>query len=358
MENHPIPQNVTGFEFKLIGDMTIKQFAYLAAGSILAYLTFILPIHFLIKWPFMIVFILLGIALAFIPVGGRPMDRMIINFIKALFSENQYVFRQTPTPVNVSVVTSTIPKPKEQMVHQTANQFPSTPALAPKLQEPTTPPQPIPEIITPFPLTPGDPKMQAQKLSQEQERITKQLEQAKKGTGIEAQQSVIDLNRRLQQVLLDKARLEAELTNLKREATARAQTVTPGVFEPKVSEHVKVIPQNQGIELGATITPSSPNIVSGVVKDQKGEVLQGIIVEIQDKSGIAQRAFKTSKLGQFASSTPLASGTYRIELEDPLNRFKFEVIELTLTGSGVLPIEIKPIDQRDQLRKELFSQAL
>ncbi|EKD47460.1 MAG: hypothetical protein ACD_66C00049G0001, partial [uncultured bacterium] len=28
MEQHPVPQNVTGFQFKLIGDITLKQFAY------------------------------------------------------------------------------------------------------------------------------------------------------------------------------------------------------------------------------------------------------------------------------------------------------------------------------------------
>ena len=44
MDNHPIPQDVTGFQFRLIGDMTIKQFAYLAGGMILAWIFLASPL--------------------------------------------------------------------------------------------------------------------------------------------------------------------------------------------------------------------------------------------------------------------------------------------------------------------------
>ena len=54
---HPIPQNVTSFEFKLVGDMTLRQFLYLAAGAGVAYVTFLLfaasaP---LLAWPIIVV---------------------------------------------------------------------------------------------------------------------------------------------------------------------------------------------------------------------------------------------------------------------------------------------------------------
>ncbi|MBI4096296.1 MAG: PrgI family protein [Candidatus Levybacteria bacterium] len=99
MENHPIPQDVTGFQFKLIGDMTIKQFAYLAVGIVLAWILFQLPIILLIKLPFCLFFAFLGIGLAFLPVSGRPMDLMIANFIKALFRPTQFVYKKTGTPL-------------------------------------------------------------------------------------------------------------------------------------------------------------------------------------------------------------------------------------------------------------------
>ena len=51
MDNHPIPQDITGFQFKLIGDMTIKQFAYVAGGVIAGWFIYILPVLSLIRIP-------------------------------------------------------------------------------------------------------------------------------------------------------------------------------------------------------------------------------------------------------------------------------------------------------------------
>jgi len=49
MDNHPIPQDITGFEFKLIGNMTLKQFAYVAGGAIIGLVFYALPILLLLK---------------------------------------------------------------------------------------------------------------------------------------------------------------------------------------------------------------------------------------------------------------------------------------------------------------------
>src|SRR3990167_10467552 len=93
-ENHPIPQDITGFQFKLIGDMTLKQFAYLAAGAIFAWITYLLPLFLLIKLPIVVFFLSFGVALAFVPVDGRPLDTMIAYFFKALFSPTQYKYQK------------------------------------------------------------------------------------------------------------------------------------------------------------------------------------------------------------------------------------------------------------------------
>ena len=94
MQQHPIPQNITSFEFKLIGDMTIKQFAYLAGFAIVAYLTFASSLNPFIRFPLVFFFGFMGVALAFIPVEGRPLDRWITNFVRALFTPSQYIFHK------------------------------------------------------------------------------------------------------------------------------------------------------------------------------------------------------------------------------------------------------------------------
>ena len=95
MDNHPIPQDVTGFQFKLFGNMTIKQFAYLATGGVTAWVLLQLPIAFLIKFPLAFFFAILGAGLAYVPISGRPMDIMIINFIKDIFMPTQFVYGKT-----------------------------------------------------------------------------------------------------------------------------------------------------------------------------------------------------------------------------------------------------------------------
>lgn len=95
MENHPIPQDVTGFQFKLIGNMTVKQFAYLATGIVLGWIFLQLPVTIFIKFPLGLFFAIFGIGLAFFPISGRPMDAMIGNFIKALLRPTQFVYEKT-----------------------------------------------------------------------------------------------------------------------------------------------------------------------------------------------------------------------------------------------------------------------
>lgn len=95
MEQHPVPQNITSFEFRLIGDMTPKQFGFLAGGAILAYIIWQLPIPGFIKTPIAFLIAFLGFAFAFLPYEDRPLHRWLAAFLKSIYSPTQYVFRKT-----------------------------------------------------------------------------------------------------------------------------------------------------------------------------------------------------------------------------------------------------------------------
>jgi len=92
---HPVPQNIMDVEFKLIGDLTMRQFAYLFVAGISAYLSYLLVIG-LFKWPTVIFLILLGIGLAFVPIEERGLDEWIVNFFRAINSQTQKVWRKEP----------------------------------------------------------------------------------------------------------------------------------------------------------------------------------------------------------------------------------------------------------------------
>lgn len=168
MDNHPIPQDVTGFQFKLIGNMTIKQFAYLATGIVLAWVFFQLPISFLIKIPTCGFLAILGIGLAFLRVSGRPMDLMIGHFIKALFRPTQFVYEKSGTSLfPKQAVTTKIykdnfnPLPKDKLKAYIESQVaPASvpPQASPLTQFPTPPlqqPKPAPKTISPSPYIKG-----------------------------------------------------------------------------------------------------------------------------------------------------------------------------------------------------------
>ena len=67
MEQHPVPQQISSYEFRLVGDMTLKQFGQLAAGGILALFFYVSPLPGYFKWPLMIFSFFGGAAMAFLP---------------------------------------------------------------------------------------------------------------------------------------------------------------------------------------------------------------------------------------------------------------------------------------------------
>ncbi len=123
MDNHPIPQDVTGFQFKLIGSMTLKQFGYIAVGGVLAFIFFLNVKNFLIKWPLVLLFGGTGAALAFLPFEGRPLDLMVVNFFKALFAPTQYMYQKMGGHLAISMINlHPVVKSKTPIIQQKAGQ--------------------------------------------------------------------------------------------------------------------------------------------------------------------------------------------------------------------------------------------
>ena len=91
---HPVPQNIMDVEFKLIGELTMRQFSYLLVFGLATY--FSLRIPGLFKFPAVIFFGLLALGLAFVPVGERGLDEWIVNFFKSINSPTQRKWLKEP----------------------------------------------------------------------------------------------------------------------------------------------------------------------------------------------------------------------------------------------------------------------
>ncbi len=99
MEQHSIPKQITTFEFKLIGFMTLKQFIYLVVFIPLGFIVFrLFPLPLLnILLGFLVGFI--GVALAFFPYNDRPLDHWIVVLWKKLNSPTQYFYHKENQPL-------------------------------------------------------------------------------------------------------------------------------------------------------------------------------------------------------------------------------------------------------------------
>lgn len=417
MENHPIPQDVTGFQFKLIGNMTVKQFAYLATGSIMGVLFYYAPLFILIKLLFIPLFIGSGAALAFMPFEGRPLDVMLTQFIKALISPNQYVFQKTgvhfaftsfspATHVAPQSASSTkksvreheeekkqaalatylarLPKRSDTPIDQKESVFltnlfsnvkipplPSLPQIQPAMQVPSFQ-APTPPPAPPASPQPADPKQLEQELLNQAAVMQQALQVAKTEeaqaplageAAIHAHEHTQALEKQLQEILAQKERLEAEFLKLKNQLQNPTPTSVYAVGQQGQStgaaqlqdDHVKKITPQQQRAKGIMHTPDVPNVILGVVTDPRNNILSNILVEVKDKDGNPVRAFKTNELGQFASATPLANGVYNMEFEDPKGTHRFDTVEIAASGEILAPLEVVSHDDRDELRKALFA---
>jgi hypothetical protein len=412
MDNHPIPQDITGFEFKLIGDMTIKQFAYVAGGVVTGFIVYLFPILPIIKIPIALCIAGIGAALAFLPISGRSMDLMIINFFKAVFSPTQYVYQKAGGQIfeeegialspaskvfalsqkQLRDFLSFLPKGKSKLgkkessvFFQSQNQYGSTPpaqttpsfvadhAFATqdtaqaeaqaKATQPAIVPHDKAEAIT----ADSD-----QALKQTAALLEKELGEAKAKEAAQPQidskaylgahQKVLELQNNLSSMLIEKQQLETRLIDLQKKFVDQDKTVfSPSVATasvptvPTETKFVRSIPQAMQKSAGLPITPEFPNVITGIVKDPRGNPLSSILVEVKDEQGNAVRAFKTNALGQFASATPLTNGSYTIEFEDPKEQNRFDKTAFKAGGEIILPIEVISIDTREELRRSLFN---
>ena len=112
MEQHPIPQQISSYQFKLVGDMTLKQFFQVAGGVIVGLIFYSTPLHPLIKWPFIIFFTLLGAALAFLPFEERPLERWIIAFFRSIYSPTLYTWKKSEKPPVYYTESAVVPEIK------------------------------------------------------------------------------------------------------------------------------------------------------------------------------------------------------------------------------------------------------
>lgn len=339
MEEHPIPQNVTDFEFHLVGDMSLKQFGYLAAGLTSAYIIFVVfgksaPF---VSYPVVAILAITGAAFAFLPIGQRPLDHWLAAFLKAIFQPTQRSFKSDLIRVEdpffkkrLAIYIGLLTQPEGLI-----------PNLPPPVSQPVSRP-PTPQAI------PKTPVKAEEKLPPSSDELKKTVDLAKEAQTL--QDKILETEKRLSQikssaaiqgadpktfaqkfqdVLNELQKLNQEAQDVSGKLATLSKTPLP---KPTITTSVKArtIP---------TLTLTSvENIINGIVTDSLGNYIEGAIVVAHDKKGLPVRALKSNKLGQFIAATPLPPGTYTLTIEK--DTLLFDATEVELSGTVLKPVMI------------------
>ncbi len=255
MDQHPIPRQITSFEFKLIGFMTLKQFLYMAVSVPLGFIVFrALPIP-IVNVVLGVIVGAIGAVFAFIPFQDRPIEEWIRNFIRRLNSPTQFFYKKEEQGLYFLQNLYYVSDPHVALAHVESRE--KLAAYMQSKQVATTP------------------------VNQKKSRIDTLLRQSA--------------------------------------MSGSAQTTTTSATKANPTIDTTPLP-------GVIKQP----FMSGTVKNKKQLPLPGILVTIKDAKGAKLRLLKSNPHGVFATYSPLPTGDYQVELNDPNGIYFFDTMNIQI----------------------------
>lgn len=339
MKDHSLPQNVTNYQFHLVGSMTLKQFLFVAVGIAATWIFWSLPIIIIFKYPLMGISIISGILFAFVPYQDRPLDLWLTSFIKTIYSPTQFLWKKTPQ-------TPEFLKPSTK---------PTKPIVSGTQSSPSQKQTPLKTYLQSIPKDPDQTPIDAREAKALQN--INNLFQTVASTSVATPKPIAqpqpitkNLKVKVRKLKTPPPKFSADATPLSiikespppqpKITQPKPKQITKQIAAPTISKSKqKTTPAIINPRLPFPTTPTTPNIIVGMTLDPQRNILENTIIEIKDSKGYTVRALKSNKLGQFFIATPLPNGTYEISIEK--EGFKFNPINLKLTGKITSPIEIR-----------------
>ncbi|NOY14979.1 MAG: hypothetical protein GXP43_02065 [bacterium] len=306
-KEHPIPQNITTYKFRLVGNMTLQQFFEVAGGFIIAFILWKLPLYPILKYPPAVISALLGIAMAFLPLEERPLDVWILSFLKSIYKPTIFIFRprshvllyQTYTPrktfAKPPLIAPARPRASIDQLTQNKKQPSSFSSYVNHLFQQAGPAAPLTSAQSPMP-----------------------AQTAPKPTPRPAPQP------------------KTAVKPIRQAPPQPAAAKHPFSLKPTLIK--KTAPKKPTFDTSLPKT-TQENLPVGIVVSSDNQPLPGTIVEVKTKqTNMPVRVTKTNLLGQFFFANPLPVGEYIIEAER--DGYKITPISLTLNNTVLSPIKI------------------
>lgn len=309
---HQIPQQISSYQFRLVGDMTLQQFFQVASGAIIALILYSSTLPGFIKWPLVLISFLTGVAFAFFPIEDRPLQKWIVLLLKAVYSPTLFVWKQNPN------TTDYFQKEEITLPETTAND----------VEERSTQNQPEYDLGS------------AQQYDGSQNGVDVQLTTAASqthndpATTIQQDKKEVEIPT-TEQVEVEKESDEDTSEKIETQEPTIASDITPTATRSSIGS-AKQARFNQ--DSGPPNPPTKPNVIVGQVLGPSGEIIENAILEIKDSEGRSVRALKTNRLGHFMIVTELANGMYELVTEK--EGMEFDNIKVEIKGEIVPPIAI------------------
>ncbi len=380
MREHPIPQDITGYRFHIVGNMTLKQFAEVGLGAFIAFLFYTTNLVAAIKWPLMGVSFALGAMAAFVPFEERPLDHWIMTFFRVLYKPTKYYWERS------AKIPEALTYEQPKYAKQPKYEVDLTPARRQRIKEylqsvryaaPDTSVDPlqqqrINDILQTFEHQPATtPVTVTQKAKPRLKVRVRELRHHEREVDLTAPAIIteeIEESKYLHRdPLATKAHMSSESIatdievpetpdiNILTHETDQAAAVTQEHQQSQQDQRAYVqdeAKQAQDTTGHSAVTfnqnlpfptkPTQPNKLVGMVLTPYDELVNDAIIEIKTKSnGDTVRAVKTNALGQFFITTPLSNGEYLLEVEKP--ELSFQPMQLSLTGEIIDPVEIRSV---------------
>jgi hypothetical protein len=390
MREHPIPQDITGYNFHIIGNMTIKQFAEVGVGVGLAFGIFSTNLYPIVKYPLMLLVAGIGAAAAFVPFEDRPLDHWLVVFFKTLYKPTKYFWKREPkipdvfnyeptrqqkTQINevdltparrerireyvTSIKVSRTPQDEsdvlfkqqqaqvlsifdDQSLTQTIEavrqvQKPNLKIKVRSLGEKTEETQPTQEnketVVFENPTHP-------QAIVTPQLRTNYEEQSQYQQQAIETHQIATNIDvPELEAIRVENTTQQDQEIRTETQQNEQSNQATY-IENKKSAQSLSVNTQaTQNKDLPFPTPPTEPNKIVGMILTPNDELIDNALIEINDPDNHTVRAIKSNALGQFFISSPLKDGEYILEVSKP--NFVFNPVKITLNNQVVTPIEIR-----------------
>lgn len=372
MREHPIPQDIVGYKFHIVGSMTLKQFAELAVGAILGLIIYSTNLPAPIKWPLIFFAAALGAAAAFLPIEERPLDHWLTVFVQTLYKPTKFFWKKSSKIPDIFLFKA------GQEALDTKDEVDLTPARRERIKEYLASVDSFARKEDKYDLEDESRLSEIMQTFNEVQtntvKVTKKKAQKPqlklKARSLKAKQAALNAEAQSKDQNYDNDRthilrsdqvanevsvpsIHSTKTQIKDETKEEVQTVTSATQKATYIDNAEIQAaagdESKTVEKEATFNaflpfptkPTTPNKLVGMILTPNNELIPDSVVEIKDEQNRVVRAVKSNALGQFFINTPLKNGSYTIFVKHP--KYHFNLQEVVLADRVIEPIEIRSL---------------